>query len=298
MVAIGLDLGGTAVKSVVIDQDGRIRRQMSKPLGQHATVNDEWNWKKVVKDTFDELYGEFGKEVGAVGMSAPGIANAENTAIFSMPGRFYGLERFIWSDYLGHKTQVINDAHSALMAEVQFGAARGYKHVVLLTLGTGIGGGILIDGKLHQGFNQMAGHLGHITVDADNSILDIFNIPGSLEDMMGNATVEQRSYGRYKATHELEEAYRAGDPVASYIWLSSIRKLAIGMCSLINAVSPEVFILGGGISQAGDSLLKPLEGFMALHEWRPNGKGVPVLVAQFGEYAGAAGAAGFALRQL
>jgi glucokinase len=69
------------------------------------------------------------------------------------------------------------------------------------------------------------------------------------------------------------------------------------MCSLINALSPEVFVLGGGIAQAGDSLMKPLSAFMELHEWRPRGEGVPVLLAQHGEHAGAIGAAAFAIRQ-
>lgn len=297
MLAIGMDLGGTAVKAVVIDHYGNVQKTMSRPLGQHATSIDEWHWKGVVKSVASDLLEEFGDRVTAMGMSAPGICNEENTAIYSMPGRFYGLEQFIWSDYLDHETWILNDAHSALMAEAQFGAAKGYKHVILLTLGTGVGGGIIIDGKLLQGRNMMAGHLGHISVDADNPELDIFKIPGSIEDHIGNATIEKRTYNRYQATHELEAAYRAGDPIATFVWLSSVRKLSIAMCSLINALSPEVFVLGGGIAQAGDSLMKPLSAFMELHEWRPRGEGVPVLLAQHGEHAGAIGAAAFAIRQ-
>jgi glucokinase len=172
------------------------------------------------------------------------------------------------------------------------------KQVVMITLGTGVGGGILIDGKLYQGLHQMAGHLGHVTVDADNNHLDVTNMPGSIEDAIGNLNILQRSNGKFKTTFELVAAYKQGDTFATWLWLSSVRKLAVTLASLINILSPEAIIIGGGISLSGDSLMEPLKHFLAEYEWRPGNKSTPLFTAQFSDLAGAVGAAGFALSKL
>src|SRR5690606_36358186 len=93
----------------------------------------------------------------------------------------------------------------------------------------------------------------------------------------------------------LVQAHQKGDPFASQIWLLSIRRLAVALCSFINILSPEIIILGGGIAQAGDDLFKPLEQFMDIFEWRYNAVRTPVVRAAFDEYSGAVGAAAFAL---
>jgi len=229
-------------------------------------------------------------------LAAPGLVNQEGTAILSMPGRLGGLEHFEWSEYLNFPAvKVLNDAHAAITAECTWGAGKGRQHVAMLTLGTGVGGGLFIDGKLYQGFLQRAGHLGHMGIDSDELLLDITNIPGSLEDAIGNATVQRRSYGKYKATDELVAAYNQGEPLATLVWLNSFMKLATALCSICNIFSPELILLGGGISQAGLSLFKPLDTFMALFEWFPTGERTTVRQAAFGSFAGALGAAAHAL---
>jgi glucokinase len=182
-----------------------------------------------------------------------------------------------------------------LTAEATFGAAKRLRHAILLTLGTGVGGGILIDGKLYQGLSQMAGHLGHATIESNTHSLDVTNMPGSIEDAIGNLTVEQRSHGRFSTTFELIDAYRQGDTFATWLWLSSVRKLAISIASAINILSPEAVIIGGGIAQAQSALMEPLEKFLDLYEWRPGGKRTALKLAHFSDLAGAIGAAGFAL---
>jgi glucokinase len=164
----------------------------------------------------------------------------------------------------------------------------------MLTLGTGVGGGILIDGKLYQGVAQMAGHLGHVTLNADEPKTDVTHMPGSLEDAIGNLTVSERSSGKFGDTMALVNAYASGDPFAEQIWLKSIRQLSVSIASFINVLSPQAVIIGGGISKAGDFLLKPLQNFMTLYEWQPGGKKTPIRLAQFSDLAGALGAAGFA----
>jgi len=233
------------------------------------------------------------KPIDLIGLSAPGLANADNKCIAHLPNRLFGLENFIWEEYFGTKTLVLNDAHAALMAEAKFGIMQGYKYAVLLTLGTGVGGGIMINGQLYQGLSQMAGHLGHISLNANDDELSILGMAGSLEYAIGNCSIERRSMGRFQSTHELVKAYLNNDSFATWLWLDSVRKLAIAIASLINALSPEIIVLAGGITTAGDALFKPLVEFIGLFEFRPKGKTTLIKQAKFADLSGAIGAAAF-----
>ena len=292
--AIGIDLGCTNIKGVLIDDEGTILKEAKVETNEQ----DHRHWKGAVWDMVGDFVKQAGEDVDAIGLSAPGLANPDNQCISFMPGRLPGLENFVWTDLIKRKVFVLNDAHAAIMAEATFGAAKGLKHAALLSLGTGVGGGILINGQLYQGVFQMAGHIGHSTVDADTLSQDVTNMPGSIENAIGNLTLPERSYGRYHNTEDLVNDFRKGDHVATWIWLSSVRKLAVTIASVINILSPEVIILSGGIMQAQDALLEPLRDFLALYEWRPGGKQTPVKLAVFSDRAGAIGAAGFALSKL
>lgn len=289
--AIGIDLGCTNIKAVLIDEHGTVVQQ----LRQETREQDDQYWKASVNKIIAELKGHAQTTVVPVGLCAPGLANARNTSIECMPGRLPGLEEFQWSEHTHERVHVLNDAHAALTAEAAFGAAKGLQHAVLITLGSGVGGGILINGTLYQGMSQMAGHFGHITVDAASHLRDVTNMPGSIEDAIGNITIAQRSYGKYQTTFELIEAYRHGESFATWLWLDSVRKLAISIASCINLIAPEAVIIGGGIGQAGDALMKPLQTFLDLYEWKPTGRATALKAAQFSDMAGAIGAAAFAL---
>jgi glucokinase len=290
LLSIGIDLGCTNIKGVLIDDEGNVINH----LRVETNEQDDQHWKKSVAEMIKNLQTQSNGKIHAIGLSAPGLANDGNSCISVMPGRLPGLENFNWSDFTGEKIWVLNDAHAALMAEATYGAAKGMKHVILFTLGTGVGGGILINGQLYQGLSQMAGHLGHATVDSESASFDNINMPGSLEDAIGNLSISKRSMGKFQTTFELVEAFRRGESFATWLWLSSVRKLAISIASAINILSPEAVIIGGGISLAGDDLIKPLEDFIDLHEWRPGGKKTAVKLAHFSDLAGAIGAAGFA----
>lgn len=293
-LAIGIDLGCTNIKGVLIDDEGTIIKESKAETNEQ----DHKHWKGAVWDMVGDFVKAAGGDVDAIGLSAPGLANPDNQCISFMPGRLPGLENFVWTDLIKRKVFVLNDAHAAIMAEATFGAAKGLKHAALLSLGTGVGGGILINGQLYQGVFQMAGHIGHSTVDADTLSQDVTNMPGSIENAIGNLTLPERSYGRYHNTEDLVNDFRKGDHVAAWIWLSSVRKLAVTIASVINILSPEAIILSGGIIQAQDALLEPLRDFLAIYEWRPGGKQTPVKLAVFSDRAGAIGAAGFALSKL
>jgi len=291
VISIGVDLGGTRIKIVAIDSDGNILHQ------SYAHTNDDGNfsWRENVVKVAGEVKATFHADNEVIiGISAPGIANDDNTAISFMPGRLNGLEGLVWGEHFACSAWVVNDAVSALMAEAKAGAAIGVKNVVLLTLGTGVGGAILIDGRPYAGSFQKAGHLGHLTVDSHGE-QDITGIPGSLEDAIGNCTIAKRSLGRYQYTHDLLADYRKGDYFAQWLWLSSVRHLAVGIASITNILSPQLILLGGGITEAGDDLFSPLESFLSLYEWRLKGNKAAIKKAQYGDFAGAVGAAFFAL---
>ncbi|MGV3532092.1 MAG: ROK family protein [Chthoniobacteraceae bacterium] len=280
--ALGIDLGGTQIKAVVLDRDGGVLQRERVETGD----SDAQPWAERI-GAIAAKHREL-----PVGLSAPGLAARDRHSIAYMPGRLAGLENLDWTDYLQRSSlvPVTNDAHASLLGEAWIGAAAGLRDVMMLTLGTGVGGAILSEGRLLRGVIGRAGHLGHICLDVTGPP-DIVGTPGSLEDFIGNHSIRTRSGGKFATTHELIAAYRERDPFASELWLRSIRALACGLVSLINVVDPEAVIIGGGIAQAGAALFDPLAQELDALEWRPGGHQVRIIPAQLGEWAGAIGAA-------
>lgn len=290
--AIGIDLGGTNVKMVAITPTGEILAQSSTLTGEAHLA--EWSGR--IRDQVAALEGTVGAAAPGIGLAAPGLPARDRRSIGWMPGKVPGLEGFDWTDFLGRAevVPVLNDAHAALLGEAWLGAARGYHDVLLLTLGTGVGGAILIDGKLHRGVIGRAGHAGHVSLDP-NGPPSLLAVPGALELWIGNHTVPARTDGRFRSTAELVKAHQSGDAEATVAWQKSLRALGAAITSLINVLDPEAVILGGGIADAGEALFEPLRGIMDAIEWRPYGTGLPILPASLGSNAGAIGAAKAAL---
>lgn len=283
--AIGFDVGATNIKAVVLDKTREVVR-----FDQFQTNDADGAWLDRIKTHIAAVEPEGG--TASIGIAAPGLAARDARSIAWMQGRLEGLVGLDWTKQLGRNrvVPVLNDAHAALLGEVSQGAARGARNAVLLTLGTGVGGAILCDGRLLRGHLGRAGHLGHLSLNPDGSP-DIVNAPGSIEDAIGDHTVHRRSGGRFDSTAALVRAHLAGDAEATKLWLGSLKHLATAIASTINAVDPEVVILGGGIAQAGPALFDPLNRFLDDFEWRPNGHRVRVIPAALGERAGAIGAA-------
>jgi len=206
------------------------------------------------------------------------------------------MEGLVWSDYLGCESDVpvLNDAQAALAGEVWMGAAKGSTNVILLTLGTGVGGAAMVDGHLLKGHTGKAGHLGHISLDPDG-LPDICGTPGSLEMAIGNCTIVERSDGRFATTHDLVKAVEEGDAGAARIWNQSVRALACAIGSFGNILDPEVAVIGGGIARASALLFEPLEQELRPVEWQTCGHRIRLAPAELGELAGAYGAAWNAL---
>ena len=288
--AIGIDIGVTNVKSVCVTPDRQILRRDSI-----ATDADDPEWPHKINRLVHSIERERGS-ANAIGIAAPGLAAPDGTHISWMQGRLDAVQGLNWTAFLERQdlVPVLNDAQAALLGEVWLGAAKGATNVVLLTLGTGVGGALMVDGHLLKGHIGRAGHLGHISLDPDGA-RDIVNTPGSLENAIGNCTISQRSGGRFASTHDLIAAYEAGDAEAAKIWLRSIHLLAAGIASLVNIADPQVVIIGGGIAAAGKSLFDPLRAKLEEFEWRPHGQRVQIAPAALGEYTGAIGAARNAL---
>ena len=285
-MTIGLDIGGTRIKGVLL-HDSKILESIYK-----ATSNGE-AFKQIALEVVNELRNKSSIKDFKIGISAPGIPNDKRDAIAFMPGRLPGLEKFVWSNYFKTPTTVLNDAVCALYAEAKMGAAVGAKNAVLLTLGTGVGGAMLIDGKPYMGSFNKAGHWGHTTVDFDGYV-DVTGMPGSIEEAIGNVSVTRRSAGKFQTTKELTDAVRQNDTFAQWVWLSSVQKLSLTIASIASAVSPELIVIGGGIAETEELLFDPLKRFLEVYEWKPGSPGTKIVKAQYSDLAGAIGAACFA----
>jgi glucokinase len=286
--AIGLDLGGTNVKGLAVTTSGKVLGELSVPT---ADAGDK-TWIRNVERTRAGLLKLTRREPDFIGLAAPGLPAPDHRSIAFMPERLPGLENLVWQEYfdVSHSVPVLNDAQAALLGEVWRGAARGSSNVILLTLGTGVGGAAMVDGRLLHGHLGRAGHFGHLSLDPHGPP-DVTGTPGSLEDAIGDATIKKRSKGRFNSTLALTNAARRDDSEAKRIWQDSIRALAAATASLINILDPEVVILGGGIAAAGATLFRPLQRFLDDFEWRPGGSQSRIVPAKLGDRAGAFGAA-------
>lgn len=289
---LGIDLGGSSIKAVTVTPEGHLLAEANLPF-----VDRNLEWAHKLRALVADFAHQHGSPAAAIGIAAPGLAGRNGRCIAHLPGRLHGIEGLDWTEWLGvtRPVPVLNDAHAALMGEVWLGAAHGLSNAFLLTLGTGVGGAALVDGRLLRGHIGRAGHLGHTVLDFLGPLDDV-NTPGSLEHEIGNKNVSARSAGRFPTTKALVTAHLAGDPEATRVWSRSIQALAAGIASLVNALDPEAVIIGGGVADAGEALFGPLRTELARVEWRPGGNAVRLLHAQLGGLAGAYGSAWNALQ--
>src|SRR5436190_2015659 len=187
--SIGLDVGGTNLRTLAFAADGRILAEEGLPTSDDGSRG----WLDRARAAVRSVLARCPREA-AVGVAAPGLPSRDGCSIAFMPGRLRGLEGLNWQQWLGLDSHVpvFNDAQAALMGEVWLGAAKGAANVVLLTLGTGVGGAAMVDGRVLRGHLGRAGHLGHVSLNPEGA-LDIVNTPGSLEDAIGEHNLAARS---------------------------------------------------------------------------------------------------------
>jgi glucokinase len=308
VLTAGVDIGGTKLLAVAASEKGEIVAERRRPTaaGPDAVLG-------AVTAVVDELMSaEPG--IAAVGVGLPGLVDLNGVVHYApnLPG-FVGIaarERLAATCPV--PVVVDNDANVAALGEVLHGAARGHREVLVVTLGTGIGGGLVFNGEVHRGGHGLAAEIGHFTVDPDGPPCAC-GARGHWEAIAsGNAlgrrarewaargdapNVLARAGGAVEAVtgHEVGQAAKAGEEDALAILVEHARAVAVGLGGLINILDPEVVVISGGLIDLGDHLLVPLRA--ALPEYveaaalRPM---PPVLAAALGEHAGAVGAAALA----
>jgi glucokinase len=262
-VAIGIDVGGTKMLAVSIDADGRIveRRRLTSPRADTAGLVG------AVRDAA----GELGSGL-PVGIGVAGTVSREGALRYSpnLDLREVPLQQMISSE-LGVRVTVRNDATVALYGEVRAGAAKGSRDVILLTLGTGVGGAILADGTLIEGAGGLGGELGHIIVD-DGGRLCPCGSRGCLEAYASGSAVGLRARERLAAEDvastlrglddvdgkQVTLAARDGDGFAMEVLEEAGYWLGVGVTSLVNVVDPEIVVIGGGAATLSAPILIPV----------------------------------------
>jgi glucokinase len=288
--SIGIDLGGTHIKAVAVSHDGHVLKRVRRPTNDSSDTMD--TWVETVRQTLSHMESSQGRRVSRLGLATPGMMESDSRRVALCPGKLEGLEGFDWTVALKrrHPIPLLNDAHAALLGEHWLGAAAGFKHAILLTLGTGVGGAILENGRLLRGMHGWAGALGQTSLGLFGA-KSFFTVPKPLENWIGNQTVSKRSKGKFQDTKELVAAVLADNVEAQKVWRKSIRALAVAIASFKMILDPEAVIIGGGIARAGASLFKPLADELKEVEWRPGGRQLKILPVRLGEWAGAIGAA-------
>jgi len=309
-LAIGVDIGGTKVAAGVVDAAGRVvaRARRLTPSRDHRAV------EACIADVVGVLREQH--EVVAVGIGAAGFVDAERARVLFAPHLAWRNEplRDAVQEVLGLPVVVENDANAAAWAEWRFGAGRQESRLVCVTLGTGIGGGIVLDGAVQRGRYGMAGEFGHMVVVPDGHRCECGN-RGCLEqyasgNVLGREARELARAGSPVTVPLMErvggdidalvgpvitEAARDGDPCAIELFEEVGRWLGIGLANLAAALDPGMFVIGGGVSDAGELLLRPArESFrrtLTGRGFRPEPR---IVTAALGPEAGLVGAADLA----
>jgi glucokinase len=300
---IAVDLGGTKLLTGILDEEGVIVQRTVRP----TALASEEELLAQVDSAIEELRAE---EVGAIGVGIPStIDQQRGCAVSSVNIPLAGLD---FRDYLTKRFElpaaIENDANAAALAEHRFGAGRGTRHMVMLTLGTGIGGGLILDGELYRGAQGAAGELGHITLDLDGppcqgtcpglGHLEAL-ASGTATDHMAAKVAAERPEG------DLGRALAAGKAVDARLAVDLAAEgpgdardllervgfvLGTGIASLVNVFNPELVVIGGGFARAGNLLLDPARRVVAERALLPARELVRIVPALLGPEAGLVGA--------
>lgn len=263
---IGIDFGGTSVKLAVVEGESLV-------TGVYRIPTQEFDNPDQLIDRIAEEIGVIRSQypaVGAIGIGVPGAVNFFSGMTYNLTNVKGWSEvplRDIMTAKTGLPTVIENDANCMAYAEWKYGAAKGYRHAVCVTLGTGVGGGLILNGDLFRGANCAAGEIGQMSIDL-NGVPGPYGNTGALERYIGNRQISEMAAAIYAAkgiplpADASPEALAAlagqGDAVALEVWHEVARCLGFCLMSVVYLLNPEVIVVGGGVSEAGDILFGPL----------------------------------------
>jgi len=310
---VGVDIGGTKVAAGIVNHKGEIRRQTKAPMATHGTAAE--GLKAVLDAISFVLDGDANlkKSICGIGICSPGPLDPHTGVVINPPNlpcwRNFPLAEEVARVY-GVPVRLDNDANAAALAECLWGAGRGYRNVFFTILGTGVGTGILIDGKIYYGRTGAAAEGGHVTVDYKGPRCGCGKY-GCIEALAAGPAIAKRARTKIGAqpsagkailelcggnldlvtSESIGKAYSNGDPLAREVLLETVEFLAIWLGNVIDLLEPDVIIMGGGAS----TMLRPFFGEMRerLTHWSVNSRcqEIPIIPANYGNEAGIAGGA-------
>lgn len=305
--AIGIDFGGTSVKLGVVRGEELIERLEPIPT-------DGFTEAEPLIRCLAEAVGrirEAHPEVAAIGVGVPGLVDFKQGFVHQLTnvrGWLHVPLRSLLSKATGLPVAVDNDANCMTYAEWRFGAGRGFDNVVALTLGTGVGGGLVLNGQLYRGSQFAAGEIGQTSIDYRGRPGNYGNL-GALEHYVGNRQIATHAVEQYARVgrqvrpedctpRHIAELAEGGDDIARGVWADIAEWLGTGLANVVWLLNPDVIVVGGGISQAGDLLFKPLSAKLGSMLSPVQWERINVGPARFGNDAGIIGSAALAVDSL
>ena len=287
---MGVDVGGTKILAGVIDREGNVARKVERPTPVASQEELLAGLDSLVEELIDE-------DVAALGFGIPStIDQRAGRAVLSVHIPLENLDfRDRMADRFGLPVGIDNDGNAAAIAEWKLGAGRGASNIVALTLGTGIGGGLILDGRPYRGSIGAGAELGHI-------VIDYGGVPcggactghGHFEALAAGSAADEiavRRFGPGADGRRMVEEARDGHEVAAQDLVEIGRRLGAGIASFVNVFNPELVILGGGFAKALDVLMDPIKETVSVEGLRPARDLVQIVQAHFGAEAGMIGAA-------
>jgi glucokinase len=307
--AIGIDIGGTKIAGALVDAEGQIVKELRVP----SPAQDSSALVDAVVGLIEELAKDY--EVLGAGVAAAGFIDAEQSNIIYAPNINWRNEPFKarLEAKLDIPVIIENDANAAGWAEYRYGAGKGYKHMVMLTIGTGVGGAVITDSKMLRGGFGIAGELGHLRIVPDglpcgcgqNGCLESYGSGTALlkaakalaesGDASGARLRELQAAAGQLSGQEVYQAILESDPGALSLLAELGDWLGQGIASLVAVLDPQIVVIGGGVSAAGDLLLNPIrEGYLRSLPARGFRPELVITGAEFVNDAGVVGAADLA----
>ncbi len=300
-----VDLGGSWIRVGVVGPDGEVVRVVRVPTPQTGP--------EAVADRVAELVRGLGPlPAGPVGVAVPGPLSVREGVVFQPPNLRGWKEvpfRQMLEDRLGRPVVLENDANAAAVGEWWRGAGQGARHLVYVTVSTGVGGGLVLDGRLYRGATDTAGEIGHVVVDPQGPVCSCGRV-GHLEGLASGPAIARWTAERIHegqpsvlagrepfSAREVAEAAEAGDLLAQEAFRRAGRYLGWAVAGLVNLLNPEVVVVGGGVARAGRWLFEPLQEAARQSSFERPWKAVRVVPAALDEHAGLVGAAYVAVQE-
>ncbi len=305
MFRIGIDLGGTKIAAGAVDSFHRIRARVETPTRTDSPETIADDIARIAIEALEAAGGDI-DSCGGIGIGSPGLCdsaagtvrNAHNLGLYGVPLCAMVAER------TGLPVRIDNDANCAALGEVTAGAAQGSENALMVTLGTGVGGGIIIGGRIFSGWKSLGGEIGHICICMDGEQCSCgergcWEAYASASALVRQAERAAEKYPRSALAkcgaldgRKIFAALREGDSAAKEVFENYCRYVGVGLTAFVNSIYPESIIIGGGISAVGETLIAPIREYVAEHFFASDRALMPYIVpAKLGNDAGIIGAA-------